>query len=157
MNNLEELKKKYEELGEEIKRLESRKRWRAEEYDDYFYVNSFGNINSTQEENDENDNFVYKSRNYFKTEEEAQKHADQIHTYYDLMDLAEELNNGKEIDWSNCIQNKYYIYFDVSDKELKTDYINYSRYIGQIYCLDKNFLEKAKERIGEARLEGLFI
>lgn len=163
MNNLEELKKKYEEfkkkyeeLGEEIKRLESRKRWRAEKEEKYYFVDEAGEVNGIYEDNDETDSFYYKTRNYFKTEEEAQKHADQIHTYYDLMDLAEELNNGKEIDWSNCIQNKYYIYFNVSVKELKTDYINYSRYIGQIYCLDEDFLEKAKERIGEARLKGLF-
>lgn len=98
MNNLEELKKKYEKLGEEIKRLESRKRWRAEKYDDYFYVNFFGNINRIKEENDESDNFLYKSRNYFKTREEAEAHLDRLNTYYDLMDLAEELNNGEKID-----------------------------------------------------------
>lgn len=160
MNNLEELKKKYEELEKEIERLEkekSCKRWRAEEYDDYFCVNSFGNINRIQEQNDNNDNFAYKSRNYFKTREEAEEHLDRLNTYYDLMDLAEELNNGEKIDWDNTEQGKFSIYYELENKKLNYTISHYVKELGSIYCLDEDFLEKAKERIGEVRLKGLFI
>lgn len=156
MNNLEELKKKYEELGKEIKRLENRKRWRAEYLEDYYYVDENGEINSIYENDDDTDKFNYKIRNYFKTEEEAKAHLDRLNTYYELMDLAEELNNGEEINWSNTSKFKYSIYFDTNNMSLEIFNTLFCNDIGQIYCYDENFLEKAKERIGEARLKGLF-
>ena len=164
MNNLEELKKeykelkkKYEKLGEEIKRLEKEnKRWRAKiNEDDYYYMDSLGYIYNEIEENEKRDDFRYKTRNYFKTEEEAQRHLEKINTYYDLMDLAEELNNGEIIDWNND-KRKHYIYYDFTDYELKTDYCYHYKDLGQIYCLNEDFLEIALEKIGEERLEKLF-
>lgn len=159
MKNLEELKRKYEELGKEIERLENKKsykRWRAEFNNDYYYIDEDGNINSIYENNDISDVFKYKTRNYFKTEEEAEKHRKNLKTYYELMDLAEELNNGEEIDWENLHQIKYSITYDSDDKEIFSISNNVIKNLGQIYCLNKNFLEVAKQKIGEERLENLF-
>lgn len=159
MENLEELKRKYEELGKEIERLEkekSCKRWRAEYQEDYYYIDENGSVNSIYENYDDTDKFNYKIRNYFKTEEEAKAHLDRLNTYYELMDLAEELNNGEEINWSNTSKFKYSIYFDTDNMSLEIFNTLFCNDIGQIYCYDENFLEKAKERIGEARLKGLF-
>lgn len=159
MKNLKELKKKYEELGKEIKRLENEKknkRWRAEQEKEYFYIEESGYINEVIEYFDRVDDFNYKTRNYFKTEEEAQRHLDNINTYYELMDLAEELNEGEEIDWENLHQIKYSITYDSDDKKIFSTSNIVIKNLGQIYCLNKNFLEVAKQKIGEERLESLF-
>ena len=156
MSNLEELKKKYEELGKEIERLEKEKRWRAKDLENYYYIDEEGCVNSIFEDNSDCDVFKYKTRNYFKTEKEAQRHLDNINTYYELMNLAEELNKGEKIDWENMEQNKYSVSFDVELKLLHQRNTHFYKRIGEIYCLDANFLEIALERIGEDRLENLF-
>lgn len=158
MKTLKELKKKYEELGKEIERLEKQKentRWRAKNEEDYYFIDEEGEIISIYENNDIIDEYNYKTRNYFKTEKEAQRHLDYLNTYYELMDLAEELNNGEKVDWTDIDQCKYYIYYGFI-KGLKLDSAHISKDLGQIYCLDENFLIIALERIGKKRLEELF-
>ena len=159
MNNLEELKRKYEELGKEIERLEkekSCKRWRAEQRQSYYFVDEDGEINSVYDQDDITDRYNFKTRNYFKTEEEAQRHLDNINTYYELMDLAEELNEGKNIDWDDDSQKKFYICYDYYNEELCLCYHYNVKDIGQICCLDESFLKIALDKIGEDRLESLF-
>ena len=159
MKDLKELRKKYEELGEEIKRLENlkkSKRWRAELNKSYFYISNDGNIFFTEEKNHKLDNYRYKTRNYFKTSEEAERYLEKIEIYYELMDLAEELNGEEEIDWINNEQNKYYIYFNCCEQKLKQDANWLTIRLGQIYCLNSDFLKVALERIGADRLKKLF-
>lgn len=160
MNNLEKLKRKYEELGKEIERLEkekSCKRWRAKEDQEYYYINNYLNsVSMDLEENKITDNYLYKTFNYFKTEEEAQRHLDNINTYYELMNLAEELNEGKKIDWNETSQKKFYICYDYYNEELSLCYHYNVKDTCQICCLSENFLKIALERIGEDRLENLF-
>lgn len=159
MKDLKELRKKFEELGEEIKRLENlkkNKRWRAKLNNYYLYINNDGNIYLAEEKNYETDDYRYKARNYFETEEKARKYLEKIEIYYKLMDLAEELNGEEEIDWDNNGQNKYSIYFDCYKQELKQDVNWLAMMLGQIYCLNGDFLEIALERIGEDRLKKLF-
>ena len=155
-SKLDELKKKYEELGKEIKRLENGERWRSNGLDRYYFITTTGEIEQCNECYDMVDNYRYKTRNYFKTREEAQKHLDNLNTYYELMDLAEELNNGEEIDWNNINQNKYFIFFSSYSKKISYSITGGHKCFGQIYCLDEKFLEKAIEKIGEERLEKLF-
>lgn len=73
-------------------------------------------------------------------------------TKQQLKNLAQELNNGVEIDWTDCEIDKYYIYLDNSIDELSFGVANSHINLGQVYCLDSYFLKKAKERIGEERL-----
>ena len=75
-------------------------------------------------------------------------------TYTQLKDLALRLNKGEKIDWTNDDQVKYYI----DHETMKLDYSSSWLYqnIGQIYCLDKEFLNKAIEEIGEEDLKKLF-
>lgn len=156
MENLEALKRKYRELGKEIERLEkekSCKRWKANFGDTYFFISSMGEISIGVNTKHFGDNFRYKTRNYFKTKAEAQRHLDNINTYYDLMDLAEELNKGKEIDWTNFNQLKYKIAFDYTTESLICESCLFIKQLNQIYCLDEDFLEIALEKIGKERLE----
>lgn len=158
MKNLEELKKKYEELGKEIERLENQNdvNWRAELGEKYFYIGTFGETYSSNDNNDMFDNGRYAMGNYFKTEEQAEKILEKIKIYVKLKRLAAKLNDGQEIDWNNSKQEKYYIYFCKSNKKLILTNTIGIQDIGQIYCLDKNFLEKAKQVIGEENLLKLF-
>lgn len=159
MQNLEELKKKYEELGKEIERLEKEKenkRWRATNDIRYFILDSWGRIISVTDVLDPSDEFRYKTRNYFKTHEEAQRYLDNLNTYYDLMDLAEELNNGEKVNWNDMIQSKYYIYYNFNTDKLQQTSMSYIKNVGQIYSLNENFLDIALKRIGKERLEKLF-
>ena len=49
------------------------KRWRAEDFRKYYYINSVSDICASTEEKQNLDNEKYELGNYFKTEEEAQK------------------------------------------------------------------------------------
>ena len=75
--------------------------------------------------------------------------------YQKLKDLALDLNQGKQIDFDNEKQKKYIIVLDIN-MGLMIANIVHQQSLGQIYCLDESFLEKAKERIGEDKLKKLF-
>ena len=171
MNKIEELKNKIEKLSEEIilttdklkKELDEceksgkvNKRWRAEKYESYYYVDSDLFVEEHTERDIEEDDNRYQIHNYFVTREEAEKVAEKIKIYIELKDLAEELNEGEEIDWENEYQAKYYIYNCNENKTLECNASYCCEEIGQIYCLNKDFLEIAIERIGEERLLKLF-
>ena len=74
------------------------------------------------------------------------------------MDIAEELNGEEEIDWDNEDQNKYYIYcmYDNHKFELHMGTSYYTKSINNIYCLSRDFLGVALERIGADKLKKLF-
>ena len=163
MDNLEEIKKELSELQSKVAKLEDEskeekkgKRWRARRNNRYFYVDKYGKADDTLEINDREDDFRYKTRNYFKTEEEAEEYKEVMNTYYDLMDLAEELNNGEKIDWNDNQQCKYTIYYDFEDNFLNRDNFYVGKEFGQIYCLDGDFVEKAIEKTGKDKLIKLF-
>lgn len=163
MDNLEELKKQISELQSKVAKIENEskeekkgKRWRAKINDTYFYVNDSGDVDSCHESNFDEDNYSYKTRNYFKTEEEAEEYQEIMNTYYDLMDLAEELNKGRKIDWNNERQQKFYIYFNLEKNMLIQGYTFITKEIGQIYCLNENIIGIATEKIGTNKLTKLF-
>ena len=163
MDNLEELKKQISDLQSKVDKIENEskeekkgKRWRAKMNDTYFCVNDFGDVDSSHESNFDEDNYSDKTRNYFKTEEEAEEYQEIMNTYYDLMDLAEELNNGEKIDWNDNQQCKYTIFYDFEDNFLNRNNAYVCKEFGQIYCLDGDFVEKAIEKIGKDKLTKLF-
>lgn len=165
MENLEELKKKYEEmtnkceeLGKEIERLEKEKknkRWRAEIGEDYYFLTETLEVNRDDECNAEYDDNLYNLGNYFKTKEKAQKVANKIKTYIELKQLAEELNGDEEIDWTNGQQEKYLIRLDHNIGKVENEFHTCFQPLS-IYCLDEEFADKALEQIGEERLIELF-
>ena len=160
--NIEEIDNKIEELQEELEKLESLRerkesfrRWMADYDETYYCISSCGYVTDFRENDCSIDNFRYETGNYFKTENEAIEYREKLIIYQNLKDLALELNQGKQIDFDNTTQEKYIIILD-DMRNLNIISSVYQQSIGQIYCLDKNFLEKAKERIGEDNLEKLF-
>lgn len=73
----------------------------------------------------------------------------------ELQALADELNEAEPIDWRDRSQAKYSINFDSVNEELGLSYTYRLKELN-IYSTDKEFLKKAKERIGEERLIKLF-
>ena len=52
-------------------------------------------------------------------------------------------------------EKKYIIVLDINMGLMISNMVH-QKSLGQIYCLDENFLEKAKEKIGEYKLKKLF-
>lgn len=155
MNNLQELEKKYEELGKKIERLKqakSSKRRKPEWKKSYYYIDSATNIGESVWSNTVPDNFRYSQNNCFKTEQEAQEHLENLKTKGELRLLAEELNEDEVIDWNDDDQDKYFIQYDFHLKMLMREYNCDVQNQGTIYCLNETFLDKAINHIGEERL-----
>lgn len=144
MDNLEEIKKQISELQNKVNKLENQekeknKRWRARINDTYFFVDDSGDVVTCHEYNEYGDNYRYKTRNYFATYEEAEEYKEVMNTYYDLMDLAEELNKGRKIDWNDEDQCKYSFYYKYDCDSFETLFAHSYKNSGQIYCLDEDF------------------
>lgn len=79
---------------------------------------------------------------------------EKIKIYTQLKDLALRLNKGEKIDPNNSNQYKYHIYYVPSGLAITATYCY--QYLGQIYCLDSDFLKIAKQEIGEENLKKIF-
>ena len=165
MNEIQKLEEKREELKREvgkldiqIKELEEQekkcKRWRGNQNEKYWYISSDSIVNHTMEMNDDQDDGSYEIGNYFRTEEEAEKAVEKIKIYMQLKDLALRLNKGKKIDRTNSNQYKYHIYYEPGGLATADAYCYQD--LGQIYCTNSDFLEIAKQEIGEENLKKLF-
>lgn len=156
----EELKKEIEKLGTQIKGLEEQekkcKRWRAKKNELYWFISSAVTVSSSREENDPVDETRYRIGNYYKTREEAKEAIEKMKIYMQLKDLALRLNKGEKIDWDNSTSAKWSIGLSNSNNALQCCYAYKGQDVGQIYCLDSNFFDIAKQEIGEENLRKLF-
>ena len=163
MNNLKELKEQYSKtqeeltkLGEQIEKQENKnknKRLRVDKYIMYYFKNVSGNIASCADVYDNIDNYHYNSGNYYLTAEDCQKAIDVKNTEIELRNLAEELNNGEEINWNDSCQNKYSITYNYTSKNINFICTLCEKLPNLIFCLDRDFKDKAIERIGEDKLK----
>lgn len=145
---INELKERLEVLEKELKQQNqpSPKRWRACQDQVYWAINDKDGAALVFEKcGDEVDNYHYISGNYFKTKEEAEEYKENFITKQKLTDLALRLNKGIEFDWKDMSQGKYFIYY-LYNQGLRYHCATRSHYVGQIYCLDENFLYVAKKR-----------
>lgn len=161
MENLEELKKKYEELGQKINKLENNlknknNRSRVNRNCKYYYISGCLEICSDEECNCKIDDSRYNIRNYFKTKEQAEKALRKTLIYTKLKDLTDRLNEEYPVDWSDRNQYKFYIYYDHNCNSLLQDSFCYTHCIGSIYCTCEDFLDIAIKEIGEEKLKELF-
>ena len=156
MEKLQELKKKYKELGEEIERLEKKRDvWKPQHNEQYFFIKTHGEIDWTYWEDDNYfDTERYEIGNCFKTREEAEKAVEKAKIYTQLKRLAEE-ENTEPIDWENGKQRKYCIICNEDNILAKTWDIKI-RTVGNVHSTNENFLDRAQERIGEENLLKLF-
>jgi hypothetical protein len=159
MKTIEELENEIKNLSQELENLKKEKenkRWRGSSNQRYYFIGDGTNCCCSTETNHRLDNQRYSIGNYFQTEKQAQKTVEKLKIYTQLKDLALRFNKGRRIDFLNPDQEKYIIYYSSSLEELGT-YIELSNEcIGGVYCLDPNFLDIAKQEIGEENLLKLF-
>lgn len=88
----------------------------------------------------------------FATEQARDKAMFKVKIETKLKNIAERLNDGRKIDWKDLNQDKFCIYYGYEEEKLCL--LNAYRRKGQgaIYCLNNNFLEVAKQEIGEDNL-----
>lgn len=164
MNNIKELENKIEQLSKELENLKCEldiekmnTRWRARNSEAYYYFYSYGKIDKALDYRSEETTNRYNMGNYFRTREEAEKTIEKIKIYTQLKDLALRLNAGEEINWKNYKQAKYSIFYNSEMANLLDGEAYLCQRIGQIYCLDENFLDIAKQEIGKENLIKLFV
>lgn len=157
LEQIDELKQKIEELEKEVNSpefegIKKNIRFRADYGMPYFFINNEGMVSRGIEQHRPLDDFRYNSGNYFGTEEQAKDFKENLLTKQALKDLALELNNGVEIDWDYYYQLKYYIFYNNGLKTLSIDFDRNHQCNSKIYCVNSNFLDIAKDRIGEEKL-----
>ena len=150
---LEEIKKENEELKKE--KQNAFKRWRAEVGEEYFYLDSTGDIVLAKETKCLADCIRYDRGNYYKDKSVARIVSENRLTYQQLKDIALRLNKGREIDWKNNMQAKYYNYFNYNSEGFKSGSDYRAKNLNEIYCLDEDFLDIALEVIDEEKLKQL--
>ena len=158
MEEIKEIKLQINKLNQKLENLRRKKKYIPNNGDTYYIVSDCGDIQSYKWENDTNDNWRYLQRNCFKTYDLAMQHFENLKTEAELFLLAEKLNDKRIIDWDNKEQAKFYIYLEVNGKKskLKLRFNNNYMTQGTIYCLNRNFLNEAKQIIGNDRLIRLF-
>lgn len=162
MTNKKELQEQAKRLQEELDKLneqidnidnDSCTRWRAEKFQEtYWTVDIRGKCVECWDYYNAVDNFAYNTGNYFKTEEEAEDYRNNLITKQKLKDLALILNKGKRINFDNS-DRKYSIY--LADENVSQTASLSIMDIGQVYCLDENFIDIAKKEIGEDNIINL--
>ena len=95
----------------------SRKRWKPEEDQQYWCINSWGVIIPPRWQNESGHFFRYQNRNVFPSEKEAQAALDRINKRNEILDRIEELNEGWEPDWSDFDQDKHWMTWDREDNQ----------------------------------------
>lgn len=156
-NKIEALEKQLEKLKKEVNSpefegIKKGVRQKPKKDENYFFLGGDGGIYPETYLGDGIDLFRFNIGNCFKTEQEAEEYKENLLTKQQLKDLALELNNGVEIDWSDDNQLKFYIYSGRFQQDLDQDNNIGCPDVGQVYCIDESFLDVAKERIGEEKL-----
>ena len=78
--------------------------------------------------------------------------ADKLAIEEQLETIAKELNGDRELDWSDPCQFKFCLAYFVDSQQIFRNYATRLKQQGTIYCLDRSFVDVAKERIGEKAL-----
>ena len=148
MSKLEELKKKYDELGREIEKLENSEKsgkWIPEEGEKYYFANASLDVDSWENCAVEMDKEIIKYNKIFKTEEEAQEYAEYLKARHDY---SYEFTNEE---WENTNIEKNEIYMNYFLNKLQLNKCLHCRNFGGIYFQTREkaqgFINKYKTQI----------
>lgn len=133
----------------EKKEKENSKRWRANKYEDYWYVSDCGIVITEEDIRSANsaiDNYRYDTHNYFQTEEEARRYAKVLETERQLKRFADEHND--KIDWSDNNSVKYYLSYHYDAYSTSVDACWIIREPRVIYFSSKKIAQQAIDEIG---------
>lgn len=143
---------KFVEKGSQVKvETPKFKVWKPEYKEDYFVIETNGNVECYIWNDDEQDQNLYEIGNCYKTNEEAEFVIEKRKVETELQRFADEHNDYFNIYDENC--NKYYISYFVCDDCL---YINFSNIhlVGNItYFSSEEITRQAIKTIGEDRIK----
>lgn len=162
LDKISELEQQLTALRAEVKEKEKKdkqdKRWRANRYENYWYVTDCG-IAITEEDirtaNSATDNYRYDTHNYFQTEEEAQEYARVLETERQLKRFADEHND--KIDWEDFKQDKWYLYYSYRDLKISAAVAMYTKEARVIYFSSEEIARQAIDEIGEEKIKEYLI
>lgn len=121
-------------------------------YDDYYYIASYGATEIATDCKNKVDNAFYETANYYTNSRIAEDNAKADSLMRKLRRFSAE-NLGWKIDWENYDTKKYYIYYDGDDVLWNLSYIVREPF--QVYFYDVKIVEAAIKEFKE-ELEWFF-
>ncbi len=122
--------------------------WDLKEEDKYYYINCYGEIDSTFYDRDE-DVDIIKCGNAFLTREEAEHEVERRKCEAILL----KYGTRDFISLGNINVSKYYIYYDNYINALTIQFRSRLNYQGTIYFKSEELAQKAIDECGEDRLK----
>ncbi len=119
---------------------------------EYFYIDTEGDVSDQKWEDDGYDNICYELGNCFGTRKQAEFALEKQKVYIKLKHYALE-HNEYEIDWSSHFQAKWCIIFNNAEGLLQVCDYTCNKQIGQIYFTSPIIAQKAIKEIGEDRIK----
>ena len=142
---------KAEVEKEEKENKSTNKRWRGRCGQNYYYVTHDNNVRCKTDYYTSVDEFRYDTRNYFRSEQEAQKYANVIETERQLKKFADEHND--KIDWTNINQDKWSLYHSYSGYEVSIAIRCVTKDAGVIYFSSREIARQAIDEIGTDKIK----
>ena len=152
LERIAEMEKQLAELKKQVEEEKPVKRWRGEREQFFYIVEDTGSICKYRDFKNTVEEYLYSIGNYFKTEQEAKDHRRRLLIEQQIKDIALRLNDGKEIDWKDTEQDKYFIGYDrYSEKFYIRGTVTWQE--SKIYCLSDKFLKTVLDEVGEEDLK----
>lgn len=154
LDKISELEQQLVELRAKVEKEEKEnksggKRWRANRGGDYWYVSDCGIVITEEDIRSANsaiDNYRYDTRNYFQTEEKAQKYAGVLETERQLKRFADEHND--KIDWEDTNQEKWSLYYNYEANRTSATSALATKDARVIYFSSDEIIQQAIDAIG---------
>ena len=153
---LQELRKEFEakfaELENEVKKEEEKpyKRWRAERYRMFFFINLYGEVASANDSYDDVENYLFATGNYFETKEQAEKHRDKTLLLQEIADFADDQS---WVDWEDHLYAKYIIVYDHDGIEWTYAKVHLVHGLNNVFFETEKHCKEAIEKFGERMTE----
>lgn len=134
------------ELIEKIKEFLSKKATNSFDKvafgEDYFFIGDEGVVHKERHTQTCSDTNRYRNGNYCTNYSYIVSRAKEENLMRRMWRFSLE-NNGDKIDWGDNHQEKYYLWVDVN--EVKINKCTIAHYLGQVYFISREVVEKAKE------------
>lgn len=132
---------KLEKELEELKEAEIEDDEFPKHNEDYWFVDSYGDIVGTQWCGSGVDSYRKTFLRIFRTGEECER-------YLEIQKAFKEKSKNFEPNWKDGNSHKYYLFYDRSDNSIKTGYI-LTIQIKSLYFESREVLEELISRFGE--------
>lgn len=144
MKDLAKLKKQYEKLGEEIKRLEGGGLWKPSMFDEYYHLFNDGKIERDGWEGFQHERDAFAMGNVFRTRKEAELEKKRRIVTQKLKELA----GGFKPDWKDIKQVKWNLYYEHEVEKWKLNSQRFCSVPGVVYFASEGDLSHAREVLG---------